>query len=400
MERKPVIQNQIDSSERVKSHFYAVDGCYIRLSPTAWKILSEREEGKSFEKIAHDLSHQNQETVSPENVETAWKYIQEKVESIRKNSNPVRSGFWLRLPLIPQSLVSKLAEKFQPAFNPVCAAFLILLIIVGSGFFYLSDHSTAKTHWLPDIILGYVLYIFSIFIHELGHSSACQRFGAKPSAIGFTLYMIYPAFYSDVNDAWRLQRWQRVIVDLSGLYFHFVVGAVFSILWYYTGWQPFRVAIFGILASSLINLNPILRFDGYWVVCDLLGVYNLGNQPIKLLKNGIMRLRGKQPPPLPWTYKVSLFLIFYSIAWFAFFMWFLKLVLPFLIGKIETYPQLISDSIDRLSNGSVNQNASPYIPLLVSTFIFIIALRILWVIGIRSTFRFLVSRFSNFIGRR
>ncbi len=105
--------------------------------------------------------------------------------------------------------------------------------------------------------------------------------------------MIYPAFYSDVTDAWRLRRWQRVIVDLSGMYFQLVIGAAYAIAWQCSGWRPFRMAIYGILASGLINLNPILRFDGYWVLCDLLGVTNLGRQPVRLARNLFLRLRGQ-----------------------------------------------------------------------------------------------------------
>jgi putative peptide zinc metalloprotease protein len=398
LETQENIQNQIDSSERVKSHFYTIgDSCYIRLSPTAWKIFSECESGKSFADIAQELSLQNEQIVSSKDIETSWKYIQTKIEEIRKNSNPIRSGFWLRLPLIPESLVKFFAQLFQFAFNPLIAVLLSILIIIGSAFFYVASHkippNISTTNLVTNIVTGYVLYIFSIFIHELGHSSACLRFGAKPNAIGFTLYLVYPAFYSDVSDAWRLKRWQRVIVDTSGLYFQFIVGAIFSILWFYTEWQPFKIALYGIFASTLFNLNPILRFDGYWILCDIFGVINLGGQPIRILKNLIMRLRGQQPPPSPWTSKVTIFLAFYSVAWFAFFIWFIKLIYPFVVSSLVSYPQLIKDSFDSLIN---NHGASvPLFPLLVSTFIIIVLCRILWVVGVRSFFRYLTKRFSS-----
>jgi len=203
----PFWQNQIDSSEQVKSHFYtAGDGCYLRLSPTAWKIMSGRESGRSFQELAEELSIEG-EDLTADSVEKAWQYLHVKIQDIQKKSSPVRSGFWLRVPLLSRGLVIRISRVFRGAYHPSIAVVLLSLIAAGAVLFSLNFRRPTASLRGQDLIYGYLLYIFSIMMHEFGHSSACLRFGAQPSGIGFTLYLVYPAFYSDVSDAWRLRRW-------------------------------------------------------------------------------------------------------------------------------------------------------------------------------------------------
>ncbi len=378
----------MDTSEKEKSHFYAAgDNCYIRLTPTAWKILSARESNKSYAEIAKQLSHDNEEPITSEHVEAVWEEIQNKIQEIKTNSSLLKKGFWIRFPLLPKSIVIKIARVFQPAFHPIVASILILFSIATAVYLYLHTHQVSSQIQSQDIIFGYLFYIFSIILHEFGHASACYRFGAQPSAIGFALYMVFPAFYSDVSDSWKLRRWQRLIIDLSGMYFHTVIGGIYVILWFYTGWESFGVAVVSILASMFINLNPILRFDGYWVLCDLLGVVNLGSQPIRMVKNLFLRLKGKNPPPTRWNFKTTVFLFFYSIAWFAFFIWLLSHIAPFVITYLEMYPQLLQDSISAIFNNERSFSQSQFVSLAISTLIIIVIFRLLWVVILRNIFK-------------
>lgn len=400
-EDRTLLQNQIDSSEQVKSHFYtADDGCYIRLSPTAWKILSGRESGKSFEQLAQELNRESEQEVTAENVESAWQYIDGKIQEIRKNSNPLRSGFWLKFPLMSSSVVTKVSSLLRPAFYPSVSIALLSLITITSLLFYLNFHRETVSIRPGEIAIAYLLYVFSMIIHEFGHSTACLYFGAKPSAIGFTLYLIYPAFYSDVSDAWRLRRWQRAVVDMSGMYFQFVVGAVYAIAWHYTAWQPFRMAVYGIIISFLLNLNPIFRFDGYWLMSDLLGVTNLGRQPFRLAKNLILRLRGRKPPPSPWTLRITLLLSVYSIAWFVFVIWFIWRLAPFVFSSFSNYPQLLSQNLKAIYSGSTDFDSHSFFSLLLSTTIIFAVSRLLWGLGLRAVFRRFVGSLKARLKRR
>jgi len=174
---------------------------------------------------------------------------------------------------------------------------------------------TSKISTTPTVVLqGYLLFLVSLMTHEFGHASACARFGARPRAIGITLYLIYPAFYSDVSDAWSLPRWQRVTVDVAGCLFQAACAGLFAILFIFTGWEPLRFALILVVYSCVFSLNPIFKFDGYWALADALGIVNLGSQPWRITKHFWLSILGRPTRPLPWRGSTLAFLAFYTAA--------------------------------------------------------------------------------------
>jgi putative peptide zinc metalloprotease protein len=197
-----------------------------------------------------------------------------------------------------------------------------------------SDHKQSpviKYSWYyttTNFWMGYALFAVSIFVHEFGHAAASARYGARPSGIGFTAYLIYPALYSDVSAAWQLKRWQRVVVDIGGAFFQLVVGAAYVFLHRFTGGEYFKVAVLMILANCLFSLNPILKFDGYWLVADALGVTNLARQPHRIAAHIWAHVRGRTPPALPWSSFVTGVLTLYSAVALGFWGMFLWNIVP------------------------------------------------------------------------
>lgn len=128
------------------------------------------------------------------------------------------------------------------------------------------------------LILVYFVVVLTAFIHELGHSSACAYFGVSHGEIGVGIYLLFPVLYSDVSDVWHLDRKSRVIVDAGGVFFQFVsVTALY--MFYVILPSPVLVAsIFTTYLVILTALNPFLKFDGYWILSDLLGVTNLAKR--------------------------------------------------------------------------------------------------------------------------
>jgi putative peptide zinc metalloprotease protein len=216
----------------------------------------------------------------------------------------------------------RLTAFLQAAFRPRVAA--VLLTAVAASLAALAVLRPALPVDAAAFWIGYALLLASLVPHELGHASASARFGARPRDIGATIYLIYPALYSDVSAAWRLPRRQRVVVDLGGLYFQLVVVAAYTAAYLLTGWQPLWMGILMILGSSVFSLNPIFKFDGYWVVADALGVTNLSQQPRRILRRLGKLLRGQPAEPLPWPAGVTATLGVYTALSFAvwgYFLW-------------------------------------------------------------------------------
>lgn len=351
-------------------------GNYIRLSPSAYQLLHLRRSGVSFDAIAQELSQQTARNVSPDDVETAYRRVVERIAEIEANANRPRSGFLIRWPFLPERFVVRIASHLSVAFQPVVASCLLAATLVALAATLRKSISldfTPASFWS-----GYALLLASTLVHEFGHASACVRYGARPSDIGFAVYLIYPAFYSDVSAAWELERWQRVVVDLGGSFFQLIVGAAYATAYALFDWEPFQVALLMILGNLVFSLNPVFRFDGYWVVADTLGVTNLGQQPRRVLRHLFARLRGQPTKPLPWSTPVKLLLLPYTLFSLGFWGVFIWKVAPVIGRYILTYPGAVTKLIRDLLDPSQIVDGGTFQSLLVSTYIVVIALLMVW----------------------
>jgi hypothetical protein len=119
----------------------------------------------------------------------------------------------------------------------------------------------------------------SSLFHEIGHCAAASAFGARVGRIGFGIYWVSPAFFSDVSSAWTLSRWQRVVVDCGGIYFQTLACAVYAILAASVGSHNVQTAlqtsIMVNVLSIFCSLDPLMKYDGYWILSDALDIPNL-----------------------------------------------------------------------------------------------------------------------------
>lgn len=347
-------------------------GRYVKMAPSAYHLVAYRNSGVSFEAIAEGISNRpgGPET-KPEEVRRAYGTIVAKLRYIDEQDSLTRSGFWLRWPLISESIVNRLTPLFGVFFRQWPATALLGLMLIAGVVFpqlFVSLRFTGES-----LTLGYGLLLISLLFHELGHASACSYFGARPRAIGFGIYLVYPVFYSDVSAAWELRPRSRVIVDVAGLYFQGIVGALYVLLYVWTDWEPLLVAILMIAGSSVFSLNPIFKFDGYWMIADALNVHNLSQQPGRIARHVWARLRGKRPEALPWKLWVTSVLSVYSVLSFSIWGLFLWFILPFFAARIAAYPEQAYRFFSALLSGQ----SPPATEFAISTYMFLLAAFIL-----------------------
>jgi putative peptide zinc metalloprotease protein len=153
--------------------------------------------------------------------------------------------------------------------------------------------------WMPVIMLAIIV---SAALHELGHATALHYAGGRAKSMGAGLYTVYPAFYTDVSDNYRLPRWSRVRTDLGGFYFNLLFGLGVMGLYLLTG-QEFLLLIVVLINFEIIHqLLPFLRLDGYWVLADLTGVPDFFSQMGPFLRS-VLPLpgwKGRKLPALKW----------------------------------------------------------------------------------------------------
>jgi putative peptide zinc metalloprotease protein len=133
-------------------------------------------------------------------------------------------------------------------------------------------------------------------LHELGHAVACKHYGGECHQLGLMLLVFAPALYCDVSDAWMFSGWRkRVAVSAAGMVVEMVLAAVATWIWWstYHGWlNAMALAVMFVcsVGTLLINGNPLLRYDGYYVLADLIGAPNLRQQSSAAVNRLLARL--------------------------------------------------------------------------------------------------------------
>jgi putative peptide zinc metalloprotease protein len=315
----------MDTSEKSPVFLLIGDnGSRLRISASARDFLQRIKGGLTFEQLAGSIRRSDGTALSAAEIEETYNALAEKIARFQAQASQPTGWFWLRKKLIPATFVAKVARVTASAYHPlvvVVVALAVSLSVVAS----LDGVARAPVN---DFWAAYGVFLASILAHEFGHASACARFGAKPGEIGVVMFFIYPSFYSDVNAAWGLKRWQRVVVDLGGIYFQLLFGCGCLLAYAVSGWAPLRGTLLLIAASCLFSLNPLLKFDGYWVVADSLGVTNLARQPFRIIRHLVDRARGRVVRPLPWSSAICFALGLYSALAVAFWAWLLLRLVP------------------------------------------------------------------------
>ena len=351
-------QQTVGKSTRQETHVLeGTNGRMVRLPATAHFVLTSIDGGASADRVANELSVRLGHIVTAGDVETAYAQVREQVDAIERRPRPAKPfGLWFRVRFLPLSVVGWLSRVLSRAFHPLAALPLVVVAVLsavhtlGGG---VSDHTSMMgASFLP--MAG--LFMLSMVAHELGHASASARYGVPARDIGFGLYLIYPVFYNDVTSAWRLPRRQRVVIDLAGAFFQFLVGAVYALVGRVTGWHVFEltaVAVFSL--GALYILLPIFKFDGYWLWTDLLGVDNLSRQVRRVARHVRDRVLRRPTAPLPWPRWASLGVLCYA----AFTVLFLMV---FLLRIVVTIPNLVADYPARVAGLVRDLSTPPHTP--------------------------------------
>lgn len=143
---------------------------------------------------------------------------------------------------------------------------------------------------LEGVFLLLVATVFVKIVHELGHAYTATKYGVPVSVIGIAFMVMYPVLYTETTNAWKLQnRRDRFYIAAAGIMSEFALAAVALVLWHFL--LPgilqslcFMVAVVSLVASLVVNLNPLMRFDGYYLFSEMVGVDNLQDRSFAFMK--------------------------------------------------------------------------------------------------------------------
>lgn len=322
------------------------DGQTIQLTRLLYLVLEAIDGQRGPEEIAGHASNSFGRLVSAENVRTlitsqllplGLLRLADGSEPAVKKSNPLL-GMRFRYSVTDPDRTRKITAPFATLFNPlivvaVTAAFLVtcwwVLMVKGLAS---ATHEAFANPGLVLLIL--VVTVLSAGFHEFGHAAAARRGGATPGAMGTGLYLMWPAFYTDVTDSYRLGRGGRLRTDLGGLYFNAIVAVAIMGIWWATGFDALLLVVVTQILQMVRQLMPLVRFDGYHILADATGVPDLF-QRIKPTLLALVPWRRTAPEARllkPWARAVVTIWVLVTVPLLLFSMATMVLTLPRVLG--------------------------------------------------------------------
>jgi putative peptide zinc metalloprotease protein len=198
----------------------------------------------------------------------------------------------------PDRFLMLLHREFRWLFSPL--ALVPVLAAVGYALSLVFGHFEEFRSRLPELsafadprnLIWLLAAIgFVKVLHEFGHAMACKHFGGEVHEIGFMLLVFSPCLYCDVSDAWRFpSRWQRIAVSAAGILVELALASAATIVWWYA--QPgvvqlvaLNIMVICTVNTLAINGNPLMRYDGYYILSDVMETPNLWQRSREAFKH-------------------------------------------------------------------------------------------------------------------
>jgi len=205
---------------------------------------------------------------------------------------------------------------------------LIWLIVVGIAIWQLVPEWGEIKHAASNSINpSNWLWLWGVFVvikllHELGHAFGCRRFGGECHELGIMFLVFIPTPYVDASSAWSFpNKWHRIFVGAAGMIVELFAAAIISIVWINMNHETllaqlmFNAMLVASVSTVVFNANPLLRYDGYYILSDWLEIPNLRQKSTEyalgLIKRHVFRVKQQQPLP-PVGQRIWLF--FYAVA--------------------------------------------------------------------------------------
>jgi putative peptide zinc metalloprotease protein len=209
---------------------------------------------------------------------------------------------------------------------------IVWLVVVGAAVAALAPHWTElkdaavdaiDLHTKPEnIFLLWMTFVVIKFIHECGHAFSCRRFGGEVHEMGIMFLVFVPTPYVDASSAWSFSnKWKRIFVGAGGMIIELFVAALCAFVWLNTNRDTlinhlaYNAMLIASVTTVVFNANPLLRYDGYYILSDWLEIPNLQNKSreyiLGLIKRHVFRIKSQQPLPPPVQ---RAWLFFYGIA--------------------------------------------------------------------------------------
>ena len=260
----------------------------------------------------------------------------------------VHHYLFFRVPLIkPQALLANILPYFRWLFSPM-TAFVVLAITLTGLFLVARQWDTFSSTFIEQLtIAGFLSYSLALmctkFLHEFGHAITATRYGVRVGHMGIAMLVMFPMPYTDTSESWKLtDNKQRLHIAAAGIITELCLAGIATLAWSLSPDGAIKSALFFLATSSwlltlAVNASPFMRFDGYFILSDLLDFPNLheraGNLAKTWLRRTVLGVQDAWPENfsakkrrtlilfscITWAYRM---LVFIGIAWLVYYLFF------------------------------------------------------------------------------
>lgn len=310
-------------------------------SPQDWELAQLFDGTRSYDEIAQIHSQARSIEYDAEEVRKFadeldgydfwYKTSQERNILLMKQSVEQR-----RKKLEVRSRWADLSDVTFPAFNPdrfltwlyrytqfIYTAWFTILTLLG----FIVTAGITITHWTAigrdtvefynfsnktwgDVFVLYTLGMGVVAVHEFAHAHACKHYGGRVPSMGFALVYLTPAFYTDTTEGFvQGSRYQRVVIALAGIWSELILCSIATPIWWGTPPETlvhdgaYFIMMMTGLMSLFINWNPLMKLDGYYMLCEIVGVRDLKEDSTAYVAAWVKHYIWRLPVDVPYVPK-------------------------------------------------------------------------------------------------
>lgn len=266
----------------------------------------------------------------------------------------LRGFLFLRIPLWnPDAFLNRTYHLIRPLFSQTF--FVVWLLIISAALF------VAYARWdelvqpvqgllvVKNLPLIWITLIGLKVFHEMGHAYACKHYGGQVPEMGAFLVLFTPCAYMDASTSWGFtQKRQRIMVSLAGMYFESMIAAAAVFVWALTEDSLIRAAAYNVIflagvVTVLFNINPLVRYDGYYLLSDWLEIPNLWRKSTQhILARAKRILLGIKPTRVAENWRLRVTLTSYGLAAIGYRITLMFTIAAILITKMRTVGLVLS----------------------------------------------------------
>ena len=281
--------------------FGKIRDAYVERHPHVLLDYSTEELNERVLRFANDLALLQFLTVQGQRLKARYDAVREKKAKKAFLYNLANRVFFFRFSLYdPDRLFTRMARPLWWMWTKATLWISIVLIVLAAIVFLRNyNHLAAALGNLfsfQNVLLMWVTTFVIKSIHELGHGLTCKHFGGEVHEIGVMALVFTPYFFVNVSDSWVMpNRMHRMLVSAAGIYVELIFAAFATFFWAIV--QPgllkdflFNIIFIASVSTIIFNANPLMRFDGYYIMTDLIEVPNLQAKSRALIQHQFNRL--------------------------------------------------------------------------------------------------------------